>query len=105
MAYDDHAELDVDELARLIAIMMASDTRHAPILRGVRAPTRPEREQHRADFAKWVAARLLDGGVKVLKAPYRHTNYYPSAAAGTPPQRFAHLAVNGRKPTPPQLAN
>lgn len=103
MPYDDHTELGAEELARLIAIMMASDTRHAPILRGARAPTRPEREQHRAEFAKWVAARLLEGGVKVLKTPYRHDNYFPTNPPATPPQRFAHLASRRREATPPQL--
>ena len=60
--------LDVDEVALLISVMMASDTRHAPVLRGKNAPRDPvERDHIRRAFARWLAYRLLSSNVAVVQ--------------------------------------
>lgn len=62
--------LSVDEVALLISVLMASDTRHAPVLRGKAAERDPvERDRVRREFARWVALRLAGSNVTVMQGP------------------------------------
>lgn len=61
-------ELDADQLALWISVAMASDTKHAPILRGRHAPDRMERDRLRQEFARWLAERILASNLKVTLA-------------------------------------
>ena len=67
---DGSRALSVDEVALLISVLMASDTRHAPVLRGKAAERDPvERDRIRRDFARWVALRLAGSNVTVVQGP------------------------------------
>ncbi|MBI1211270.1 MAG: hypothetical protein GC190_07400 [Alphaproteobacteria bacterium] len=60
----------MDDVALLIAVAMASDTRHAPVLRGKAAERDPvERDRIRREFARWVARRLISSNVTVVQMP------------------------------------
>jgi hypothetical protein len=72
--------LNVDEVAQLIAVLMASDSRHAPVLRGRNSERDPvERDRIRREFAQWVARRLLASNIAVVQGPM---------AEGTADQRY-----------------
>lgn len=62
--------LSVDEVALLISVLMASDTRHAPVLRGKGAERDPAaRDEIRRAFGRWVAQRLLSSNISVVQWP------------------------------------
>lgn len=62
--------LTVEELALHITVLMAADTRHAPVLRGSRAERDPvERDRIRREFALWLAKRLTASNVTVMRGP------------------------------------
>lgn len=76
------------ELAMLIAVAMAADGKHAPVLRGKNAAIDPvERDQVRQEFAKWVARLLMSSNLVILqRPPSTHGPFPGTRALGTPPQ-------------------
>ncbi len=81
-------ELTVEQLAMHIAIAMAADSRHAPILRGRHSPVDPqERDRVRGEFAAWLARRILAGNLIVTRRPPSSHGAFPQVKqVGTPPQ-------------------
>lgn len=97
----DTVVLTPSELAMHIAIAMAADNRHVPVLRGRHAPVDPvERDKMRGEFSNWLAKRILASNLVVVrKPPSSHGDFPKVKRTGTPPQlRGCHSSL-GKAPS------